>query len=269
MSITPDMTQRSTQWRKARLGAVTASRFPDVLAVPSATGVYSVEGGKGAWYVAREGKIVSGIFTLKVDAVERKAERVADWQKTHWSQTAGSYLSEKLDELFGRQPGDTWRSDATDWGTANEPYAFEAAVVAVEEEFGERLELPEGEFAYIEHPTEKSIGCSPDGIIGTEGTAELKCPYNRAKWFTAEREGLVLPSENRAQVQGQLWVTGRKWCAFCYFNPRVAPYGINPLLWIRVERDDDYIDNILAPRVIAFRDYLRSEVERLRPAAPF
>ncbi len=264
-----NMTQRSTEWRQARLGSVTASRFADVLTSPSAKGVFDIGGCRHAWRVVCEGKTVSGDFDIQADAKERKDELVAEWAKTHWSQTALSYVSEKMDELFGRQPGDTWQSDATDWGTVNEPYAFEAAVAAVEEWCGKRLELPEGDFAYIEHPAEKFIGCSPDGIIGDDGTAELKCPYNRAKWFTAEREGLTLPAENRAQVQGQLWVTGRKWCAFCYFNPRVAPYGINPLLWVRVERDDDYIDSILAPRVIAFRDYLRSEVERLCPTAPF
>lgn len=256
------MTQRSNQWRQARLGAVTASRFADVLTAPSAKGV-SVEGQKSAWHVVCENKTVSGDFDRKVDAQEARKDVAAEWAKTHWSQTTESYANELLSELVHGQPADVWRSDATDWGTANEPNAFQAAGLVIEKRLGQRLSLPEGEHAYIEHPTEKYIGCSPDGMIGDEALCELKAPYNGAKWIAAKRKGLVLPAENRAQVQGQLWVADRQWCAFCYFDPRVAASGLDPLLWVRVERDDEYIDNVLAPRVIAFRDYLRTEYQKL------
>lgn len=269
MSITPDMTQRSDQWRKARLGAVTASRFSDVLAAPSAKGVFSVGGTKGSWCVYTEDELVSGEFATKADAQERLKGLVTEWAKTHWSQTAESYLNHKLAELVHGQPSDVWRSDATDWGTENEPNAFEAAGPAIEKRFGLRLERPEGDTAYIEHRTEKYIGCSPDGLVGDDGLCELKCPFDGAKWIASKRKGLILPAENKAQVQGQLWVTDRKWCAFCYFDLRVVASGIDPLLWIRVERDNKYIDNILAPRVIAFRDYLRKEYETLVGKDPF
>ena len=257
------MKQRDNEWRRSRLGDVTASRFGDLLTTASATGVFSTGGSRGAWHVVESGKTVSGDFARKTDANERKRELATEWQKTHWSQTAESYLDEKLSELIHCQPADVWRSDPTDWGTANEPLAFEAAIPVIQSHFGETLSRPVDEFAYIRHPTEPHIGCSPDGLIGDDGLLELKCFYSGAKFIHAYRFGLVVPPEHVPQVQGQLWVTGRKWSVFAIFDPRVRASGLDPLLWIRVERDDDYIDNVLAPRVTAFRDYLRAEYERL------
>ena len=261
------MKQRDNLWRQMRLGDVTASRFHDVLTRSTAGHPYSVEGKRGEWHVARSSDVVSGHFSRQADAKERMGEMVAEWQETRWSQTAETYLSDKVSELLDCKPADVWRSDATDWGTANEPLAFKASIPVIEERFGETLLLPVDEFAYVQHPTEPHIGCSPDGIIGTDGLCEIKCPYNGGKWVTAkraaERDEWTVPNENIAQVQGSLWVTGRKWYAFCYFDPRKAASEIDPLLVIKVERDDDYIDNVLAPRVIAFRDYLRAEYKKL------
>lgn len=248
------MKQRDHQWRQARLGDVTASRFKDVLTPP-----------------------------------RTKAAREAG----QWSRTAEGYMEEKLAELIHCQPADVWRADATDWGTANEPNAFEASIPVIEERFGEKLSLPVDDFAYIHHPTEPHIGCSPDGIIGDEGLGEIKCYYNGAKWIAAKRKldaierrmadvsrtpavekmraEVLLPPEHKPQVQGQLWVSERKWCAFCVFDPRVAASGLDRLLVVKVERDDEYIDNILAPKVIEFRDWLLSEYHALlgKDAAPF
>ncbi len=218
------MKQRDNEWRQARLGAVTASRFKDVLTSP-----------------------------------RTKAAREAGG----WAQTAESYLDEKLAEMIHCQPSDVWRSDATDWGTANEPNAFEAAIPVIERLFEERLSLPEGEFAYIHHPSEPHIGCSPDGIIGDDGLLELKCPYSGAKWIAARRSGLILPAEHVPQVQGELWCARRKWCAYCWYDPRVKASGLDPLLTITVKRDDEYIDTVLAPRVIEFRDWLLAEYHTL------
>lgn len=260
------MKQRDNLWRQMRLGDVTASRFSDVLTTPVAKGVFATSGERGAWFVVREGETISGCYTRKADADERKAEFVAEWRTTQWSETAETYLSDKVSELLNCKPADVWRSDATDWGTANEPLAFEAAIPVIKERFGETLSLPENEFAYIHHSTEPYIGCSPDGIIGDDGLCEIKCPYNGGKWVTAKRAAdrgeWTVPAENVAQVQGSLWITGRQWYAFCYFDHRVQASGIDPLLVIKVERDDDYI-NILAPKVIAFRDYLRGEYRKL------
>lgn len=287
------LTQRSTGWRMARLGCVTASRFGDVLATPSAKGIFSVGGSKGAWHVDREAKTLTGDYTRKADAEERKAEMAAEWRTTAWSQTANTYMCELVAESIHCQPSDTWRSDATDWGIAQEPVAFERVGPVIERVCSAPLRMPVDEFAFVHHPTEQYIGCSPDGIIGDHGLTEIKCPYDGAKWIRAalaleditdaadadeitpeqaeqSRISVFMTPEYKPQVQGQLWVAGRKWCMFVYFDPRVEASGLDPLLYVKVYRDDEYIDTILAPRVIAFRDYMRKQVHRLiKTEGPF
>ena len=254
------MRQRSTEWRRARLGDVTASRFHEVLTNPSTTGVHPVIGKRGEWFVEGTGKLP---YTKKADAEAARKEALAVWKEENWSASAEAYLDEKLAEMISGVPLDVWRHKATDWGMQNEPHAFEASIPVIQERFGEELSLPVDEFAYIHHPTEPYIGCSPDGVMGKDGLLEIKCPYNGAKWISMYRNGLTVPKEYVPQVQGSLWVTGRTWYAFCYYDPRVTNSGLDPLLVTRIERDDDYIDNVLAPKVLRFRDYLRAEYAKM------
>jgi hypothetical protein len=211
--------QRSTQWRRKRLGVVTASRFHDVLTKPR----------------------------------EKGAE---------WSKTAESYLLEKLAELITCQPSDNFTSAPTRWGTEWEAEAFERAIPVIEERFGAKLERPEGEFAFIEHPTESHVGCSPDGIIGDDGLLEVKAPWNPVNHLRTIRSG-EMPEGHNAQVQGSLFITGRMWYAFCSFDPRVKASGIDPLFVCKVMRDERYIQQELAPKVLKFRDMLLEEYNKM------
>lgn len=78
-----------------------------------------------------------------------------------------------------------------------------------------------------------SFGCSPDGLVGQDGIIEIKCPQ------MATHVGYLLdgglPTDYFQQVQGQLLVTGRKWCDFVSYYP-----GIKPLI-VRVNRDEKFI----------------------------
>ena len=53
------------------------------------------------------------------------------------------------------------------------------------------------------------------------------------------------PSEYKQQVQGQMWITGRKWCDFYAYHPEMKPF------MIRVDRDEDYI-KLLSEKVLEF-----------------
>lgn len=73
------------------------------------------------------------------------------------------------------------------------------------------------------------FGCSPDGLVGEDGAVEIKCPSMKTQVkYLLEGE---LPSEYRAQVHGQLIVTGREWVDFVSYAP-----GLPPVL-IRVTPD--------------------------------
>lgn len=91
---------------------------------------------------------------------------------------------------------------ATQYGEANE----EGAVAEYRMETGNTVES----VGFI--PREDWAGCSPDGLIGSDGGLEAKCPFGKRK------EGELKPLEDQphyyAQVQFSLWVTGRKFWHF-------------------------------------------------------
>ena len=81
------------------------------------------------------------------------------------------------------------------------------------------------------------IAASPDGLVNQDGLLEIKCPQP-ARHETYLYHGKV-PTIYIPQVQGQLWVTKRKWCDFFSYHPDFA----NQLL-VRVTRDECYIDKL-------------------------
>lgn len=64
-------------------------------------------------------------------------------------------------------------------------------------------------------------GCSPDGLVGKDGSVEYKCKiakeHLKACWYY-DRTGKV-PPEYYAQPQGVMFVTGRKWCDLVFYHP--------------------------------------------------
>ncbi len=79
------------------------------------------------------------------------------------------------------------------------------------------------------------VGGSPDGFI-KPGLVECKCPkYSTQIDYLVEKK---LPKIYEKQVQGQLYVTGAKWCDFMCYHPKLKP------LIIRIERDEEMIKEI-------------------------
>lgn len=77
------------------------------------------------------------------------------------------------------------------------------------------------------------VGASPDSLLGKDGLLEIKTKLPHLQLDCLEKG--KLPSEHVAQVQGQLLVSGRAYCDFVSYWPRM------PLFHVRVERDDTYI----------------------------
>ena len=102
------------------------------------------------------------------------------------------------------------------------------------------------------------VGCSPDALIGEDGLLEIKTKLPALHLEVLERG--TLPPEHVAQVQGQLWISGRAWCDFVSYWPKL------PLFVCRVERDDAYIAT-LATEVEAFNQELRAMVRKYQEAA--
>lgn len=100
------------------------------------------------------------------------------------------------------------------------------------------------------------VGCSPDRFVGDDGLLEIKCA-SAAVHVGALLGGVT--DEYRAQVQGQLWITGRQWCDLLYFNPEMPP------VLTRMERDPEFIA-ALSQAVGSFAERLADGAHRLAEA---
>lgn len=98
-------------------------------------------------------------------------------------------------------------------------------------------------------------GASPDSLIGEDGGLEIKTALAHIQ--VDRLLNGTLPPEHKAQVQGNLWVSGRKWWDFCSYSPKL------PMFTLRVERDEEYIKEIAAG-VAEFNKDLAEMVERIR-----
>lgn len=79
----------------------------------------------------------------------------------------------------------------------------------------------------------KRFGCSPDRLVGKEGLLEVKCPlpHTHVEYLLENN----LEKDYFQQVQGQLLVTGRKWCDLLSYSR-----GLKPLI-VRVQRDEKFL----------------------------
>jgi hypothetical protein len=119
---------------------------------------------------------------------------------------------------------------------------------------GSELE-PRARLAYEEHTgqlvsesgicltDDRVFGYSSDGFVGTDGLIEIKAPLSPLKVVTMWKEHDL--SEYRHQIQMGLWLTGRKWCDFIMFDPRLVPVG-KELYIEHVERDEKFIEQLEA-----------------------
>ncbi len=192
------------------------------------------------WLQARCGKVT--------------ASRVADVvarTKTGFGASRSNYMAELIAERLTGVPADGFTNAAMAWGTENEPearmaYSFyrDAEVVQV---------------GFIEHPVIAMSGCSPDGLVGEDGLLEIKAP-NTATHIETLISGEI-PQKYITQMQWQMSCTGRKWCDFCSYDPRL-PESMRVFIK-RVHRDEALI-NSLEKAVEVFLAELEAKVSALR-----
>lgn len=187
------------------------------------------EQGSPEWIAARCGVITASRFK---DACERlkpgKGQTIGDP-----SAKMRSYAAEVAVERISGAPCDegftTWQMRR---GTEMEPearLAYEAHSGMVVEESGVAL------------TEDRRFGYSTDGFIGREGCIEIKCVVSAEKLVAMWRDKDL--AEYVHQIQGGLWLTGRRWCDFVMYAPQLAPVG-KELFVKRVQRDEAFIDKL-------------------------
>jgi len=114
------------------------------------------------------------------------------------------------------------------------------------------------EVAFVPHPTIADAGCSPDGLVGDDGLIEIKCPNTATHLDTLL--GQSTPGRYIDQIQFQLSCTGRAWCDFISYDPRLPE---NMRLFVRrVARDDKRIAELEA-EAVAFLGEIEARLTQL------
>lgn len=142
------------------------------------------------------------------------ASRIADLMaktKTGYGASRANYMAELLCERLTGTSADRYVSPAMAWGTATEDEAraaYEFAHDVIVETVG-----------FVPHPAIAEAGASPDGYVGADGLVEFKCPNTATHIDTLLSQ--AVPERYVLQIQFQLACTGRLWCDFASYDPRL------------------------------------------------
>lgn len=195
--------------------------------------------GSPEWHAARLGKVT--------------ASRVADviaTTKTGYAAGRANYMAELALEILTGQRQEGFTNAAMQWGTATEPMA-RAAYESARNVFVVEVGL-------IDHPNIDMAGASPDGLVGDVGLLEIKCPNSATHIQTLRNK--TPDGKYITQMMWQMACTGRQWCDFVSFDPRM-PDGLQ--LYIqRIERHNKVIEH-LETEVKKFRKELGNLIEEL------
>ncbi|MDI6837825.1 MAG: YqaJ viral recombinase family protein, partial [Rhizobiaceae bacterium] len=115
------------------------------------------------------------------------------------------------------------------------------------------------QIAFVNHPSIGDAGASPDGLVGSVGLVEIKCPNTSTHIETLR--GASVPAKYVTQMMWQMACTGREWCDFVSFDPRM-PESMR-FFCKRVERNAAMITD-LEREVVTFLTEVREAVDDLR-----
>ncbi|MET3590098.1 exodeoxyribonuclease (lambda-induced) [Bartonella silvatica] len=199
------------------------------------------------WFQARLGKVTaSNIYNI----LSKTAKRLP----------TSKYEDYKIKLITERLTGEVsqlYITPAMQWGIEHEENALK------EYEFIYDTEVTQ--CGFIQHPTIKMAGASPDGLIGEHGLVEIKCPQsiNHVRFFIDDE----IKPEYSAQMQFQMACTGRQWCDFISYDPRFVGKASHLRMKIkRIHRDEKYIEE-LNQAVEAFLVEIEREIKQLSTKA--
>lgn len=198
--------------------------------------------GSPEWFAARLGKVTAS----KISDLTAKT-------KSGWSASRANYMAQLIAERLTGTSTESFTNAAMQWGTDQEPEAREAysfATISAVDEVG-----------FIDHPAIPMTGASPDGLVGDDGLLEIKCPNTATHIDTLIGE--AVPAKYHSQMQWQMACTGRQWCDFASYDPRL-PMDMR-LFVRRVPRDDAFIAET-EDMVRAFLAELDAKLDALQSA---
>jgi putative phage-type endonuclease len=198
-----------------------------------------------AWFAQRAGKITASRF-IDVISLTKAGKATAARER---------YMREIVFERLSGTPKHSVGALSLKWGTDVEQFAREAYEV----ESGDVV----SETGFVTHPDYPFIGGSCDGLIGDDGIIEIKCPHDEQVHIETWLNGMS--PDHRAQVLGNLLVTGRKYAVFISYDPRQSERF--RLYHQRIERDEEFIQGVLLPGLLQFEAEANQMIERLERIA--
>lgn len=153
-------------------------------------------------------------------------------------------------ERLTAKPPEPFTNEAIQWGIDQEPLAREA--------YTNRTGNAVTEVGFVDHPVLPFSGASPDGLVGEDGLVEIKCPTTATHIDTLLSE--EFNDKYKLQMLWQMACTGRKWCDFVSFDPRL-PEDMQ-LFIVRMERDDKEIEHV-EKEVKVFLEEVANTVSKL------
>lgn len=196
------------------------------------------------WFQARLGKVT--------------ASRISDLTaktKSGYAATRANYMADLLCERLTGERKEGFTNAAMQWGTDMEPDArrmYEFMTDASVSEVG-----------FVPHPRISAAGASPDGLIDTNGLIEIKCPNTATHIETLL--GAPIDGKYVKQMQWQMACTGREWCDFVSYDPRLPERMQIHIRRVSLDRSlvadlEDEVDKFLA-ELAAKEKALRSKFE--------
>jgi len=159
------------------------------------------------------------------------------------------YMRKLIVERITQVPTVGFSNDDVRRGIELEPYAkmnYTAKTLNIVEDVG-----------FVKHKdTSILAGYSPDGFVGEHGTVEIKCVKE-----TVQLETIVnacCPKAHLPQIQGGMWITGRKWCDFVSYSPDL-PDHLSVFVFTVKRSDADIL--YIERDVKAFLTELEEELE--------
>lgn len=194
------------------------------------------------WHRARMGIPTASSFDAIMTPGKTKTEQ----------KTRRTYMLKLAGEILTGQPIEMVMTRDMERGHALEPEARDLYTLQAEAKLDRVGFVKRGR-----------VGCSPDSLIGEDGGLEIKTKAPHLLIDATLKD--EFPEEHKAQVQGALWITGRKWWDLAVYWPGL------PLFVKRAYRDEAYIET-LAAEVERFRTDLDAVVaqmqERVMAALP-
>ena len=220
----------------------------------------TVEEFRKDWLLERIGKFTASEFYKLVTYPK----------KTELSTGAITYATEKVVDLLTEFFDDDFISWDMQWGMDHEL----DAVAEFEKCTGLKITLTGKDQQFIQ--LGQNLGGTPDGLIGKNSGAEIKCPKSTTHFkylgITNQDELKNTCPNYYWQIQGLLYITGRKFWYFISYDPRYKNKNqqlhfiqIKPnladqvFLYERLEMAIDYRDYLLLKMQINFSNTVNHE----------